>query len=589
MNKVRSTIPLILTNYDRKEVKEIIESIGKNIEPAAMIVLITMKRNYNKKDFSLICKRINNLCERDGIEIVKPSIIFKAIQIAKEADYYDKARSNNKVTRETKQPDLLLGKTLKDYFHADVSPIKEEHKSNAATIEVQEKVEKIEHSCSEKEMLGTSTDNIELKQIMYPRLKKTRIEIIRSPEKVFIEDTAEAFRNYFVDRYLRIQKILLKKGLSNVITTSSIKNARKGDYIILIVRDKYISKGGVGVIVGEDLEGEALLIVPSEGNLSLKFKHVLLDSVLAFRISKVASQYCMVDDIIFPEIPRIRERHHAEDNVKIAIIGDLHVGSKVFLKNRLESFINFLQGKNPKSDLTKLSEEIKYIIINGDIVDGVGIYPEQKKELEIVDIYKQYELAANYLYKIPDDKEIIILPGNHDVAGKFVPQPPIPREVAERLYELGNIKMLGNPAFIRVEGVNILLYHGYGLEHVAAYLGMGLEEPTRVLIELLRTRHLMPQWGKIPIAPVIPDYLCIDEVPDILVTSHLHVADIRITAGGILLISTGAFQGLTTWQRQLGISPTIGIVPIIDLKNYETTILNCSENNCVVTKKGGRY
>lgn len=573
--------------YDGKEIENIINSIGRNIEPAAIVILMTMKQNYSEENFALICRQISELCKKDDIDVVKPSIIFRAMESIKGGNHFDRATSSNDRVAKIKQSDFLFKRTLEDYLRTITSSNKKEYKSNTAAIENQERGKKVEANYSKKETLDnrfSSNNSIELKQIMQLGAKKSGVEIIRYPEKVLIEDTADAFRNYFVDRYLRIRKILLRKGLNNVITTSNIKNAQKGDFIILIVRDKYVSKGGVGVIVGEDLEGEALLIVPLEGNLSLKFKHIFLDSVLAFKISKVTSQYCMVNDIIFPEIPRIRERNRAENNIKIAMIGDLHVGSKVFLKHTLENFVNFLKGRHLKSDLLKLSEEIKYIIINGDVVDGVGIYPEQKRELEVVDIYKQYELVARYLREIPEDKEIIIIPGNHDVAGKFIPQPPIPREVAESLYSMNNVKMLGNPAFIRIEGVKILLYHGYGLEHVAAYLGMGLEEPTRVLIELIRSRHLMPQWGKVPIAPIIPDYLCIDDVPDILVTSHLHIADIRITAGGILLVSTGAFQGLTAWQRQLGISPTVGVVPIIDLKTYDTIVLNCNENNCIVTR-----
>ena len=37
----------------------------------------------------------------------------------------------------------------------------------------------------------------------------------------------------------------------------------------------------------------------------------------------------------------------------------------------------------------KIAEDVKYLVIGGDIVDGIGVYPNQEKELAIKDITEQ--------------------------------------------------------------------------------------------------------------------------------------------------------------------------------------------------------
>ena len=567
--------------------KEIVLQARANLDPLSALIIVNLLKEYeNMGSVSEIINRLAQFC-RD-LDIITPEIIFKVLGVRKQEGGRIKELKREEVSRRDKNRHKemrhYMVRTLQDYM--EQTEIQEMSQTNEREMTVTSVTE--ERFMEEIGYIDIDLLNVKEfeSQIIKQRERKLPevldFEVIRTPHKVFIEDSVEAFRNYFIDRYIRLRKILLKKGLSNVVSTGALKTANKGDYLIVIVRDKHFTKGKTGIIIGEDLDGEVRILIPSNGTLLKKFKHVLLDSVIAVKLSKISDEYCIADEILFPGIPRIRERHRAPMNVKVAFIADIHIGSKQFMRKRFENFMRFLRGEVKDERMQKLSEEIRYVIINGDIVDGVGVYPDQKKELEIVDIYRQYDLVAKYLSKVPDNKLIIIVPGNHDAAGKFVPQPPIPHELAKSLYELPNVKILGNPATIKIHGVRILLYHGYGLENIAAQLGMGLDSPTRVLIEILRTRHLMPEWGRIPIAPIIPDHLVIEEVPDIVVTSHLHVADIRVTAGGVLLISTGAFQGITSWQRQLGISPTIGIVPVVDLKTYETIIVNCDESGCSV-------
>ena len=103
-----------------------------------------------------------------------------------------------------------------------------------------------------------------------------------------------------------------------------------------------------------------------------------------------------------------------------------------------------------------------YIIIAGDIVDGVGIYPDQKNELKIIKIEEQYNYLAELLKKIPNHIKIFIIPGDHDATRSALPQPAIPKQYAKSLYELTNVTMLGNRSLINLNAFivpKILILH----------------------------------------------------------------------------------------------------------------------------------
>jgi DNA polymerase II small subunit len=91
--------------------------------------------------------------------------------------------------------------------------------------------------------------------------------------------------------------------------------------------------------------------------------------------------------------------------------------------------------------------------------------------------------------------------------------------------------------------------------------------------ELLRGRHLAPIYGKsTTISPERRDWLVIDQVPDILHCGHIHVN----SAGSYrktLIVNSGAFQSQTEYQRSIGIEPTPGIVPLVNLRTLSVKTL----------------
>ena len=104
------------------------------------------------------------------------------------------------------------------------------------------------------------------------------------------------------------------------------------------------------------------------------------------------------------------------------------------------------------------------MIVGGDIVDGIGVYPNQDKELAIKDITAQYDEAARLLGDIRSDIKIIITPGNHDASRVAEPQPAVPEKYAKSLYELNNTEFVSNPAIVNLEGMKVQIYHGRGID-----------------------------------------------------------------------------------------------------------------------------
>ena len=176
----------------------------------------------------------------------------------------------------------------------------------------------------------------------------------------------------------------------------------------------------------------------------------------------------------------------------------------------------------------EIVRRLKYVVIGGDVVDGVGVFPNQEYELAERDIYKQYEMVSEKLKLVPQHLQMFVIPGNHDATRQALPQPMIPKKYAASLHALKNITMLGDPTLFKLHGVSILSYHGRSLDDVLATTpGLSYEKPQDAMKVLLRARHVAPIFGlRTPIAPEVEDHLVIEEVPDIFHAGHVHTVGV---------------------------------------------------------------
>ena len=130
------------------------------------------------------------------------------------------------------------------------------------------------------------------------------------------------------------------------------------------------------------------------------------------------------------------------------------------------------------------------MVIAGDNVDGIGIYPNQIEELEIKDIYEQYEKFSEYMKEIPEYIETFICPGQHDAVRRADPQPAIPEEYVKDLYSLENMHFIGSPSWVELEGLKSLIYHGASHHDMyAATKHLDPKQPELGMVELLKRRE----------------------------------------------------------------------------------------------------
>src|SRR5437016_7270248 len=90
--------------------------------------------------------------------------------------------------------------------------------------------------------------------------------------------------------------------------------------------------------------------------------------------------------------------------------------------------LRWLKGEVGGPDQRHISDHVKYVLIGGDLVDGIGVYPRQEVDLKVPDIYEQYRLAAKLVGEIPEHMEVVLILGNQDGVRQALAQPAIPKE-----------------------------------------------------------------------------------------------------------------------------------------------------------------
>ena len=393
--------------------------------------------------------------------------------------------------------------------------------------------------------------------------------------KSYSEGKVENFLAYFRDKYNFLEPLLHKrqgfepKPLSRLDRTAKNKEV----HFIAMVREKQKSRSGHLIFKLEDLEAECTGLALKDDNKIMDIcRNIMPDEVLGFKAVKGNDDLVIIKEVLWPDLPS-RKLKTINEQLSIACISDMHIGSKMFLENEFSKFISWINGDyGDEKELEKVSR-IKYLLIAGDLCDGIGVYPDQINELNIKDINEQYESFASFMKRIPESIEVFIIPGNHDcVVRRADPQPAIPKEFCKELHALGNFHFLGSPSMAEIEGFKTLLYHGNSMHQVNANVsGMDFKKPEKTMEELLKRRTLVPTYGmRHTLVPERKDYLLIREEPDIFLTGDMHHKGYS-NYKGVLCLNAGTWQTVTKFQQELGHVPTPGICPTIDLSNGKIT------------------
>ncbi len=366
------------------------------------------------------------------------------------------------------------------------------------------------------------------------------------------ESNIKDFLKFFRNRFERISRLFpLEVDSYERAHVEDIKHSTNRKVkIIAMVYDKMKTKKGNLLLKIEDLTGMGIAIVVSS-NLHFQdfMENVLLDDIIML-YGTIRNNFLIVDDIRYPPISKPNSEPPSWD-VGITYISDVHIGSSFFLKDVFKRFIDWLSGKYGQKEVVS---KIKYLVIGGDLVDGIGIFPNQEETLNVKDIYKQYEIFNEYMELIPDYITIFAIPGNHDAVRRGEPSPSLKEFLTDRVISLGN------PSFIEIENITHLLYHGTSLDSIiGAIPRLSYEKPEDAMYELLKRRHLSPIYGTNPIVPEHVDYLVVDKLPDVFLAGHVHKNGFK-SIRNILLLNAGTFQSITPFQIKMGHIPTPGNV-----------------------------
>ncbi|HEY9385532.1 MAG TPA: metallophosphoesterase family protein, partial [Nitrososphaeraceae archaeon] len=331
-----------------------------------------------------------------------------------------------------------------------------------------------------------------------------------------------------------------------------------------LLMSKRSKKNGIELVI-DDYSGTMSALAVTEELKKLAMT-LTLDQMVMLEIdnNNKSTQGFTIKNLASPDIPdHLPNRSKAE--YYAVLISDLHVGSKYFMETEFMRFLTWLS-----SSEDELVRKIRFLCIGGDLIDGIGIFPNQDKELLELNTSKQMAHSIDLLAKIPKHIKVFIIPGNHDPGRRSLPQPSLPRKDADKLYSFENFTMLGNPAFLELNGVKVLMYHGQSLDDIIATTpGLSYSKPAEAMKVLLKARHLSPIYGqRTPIAPEQEDMMVISEVPDVFHSGHVHVIDVK-NYRGTLIVNSGTWQAQTKFQQTMGIVPTPGFAILINLATLQ--------------------
>jgi len=344
-----------------------------------------------------------------------------------------------------------------------------------------------------------------------------------------------------------IRALPASEGVCSVIgMVSGVRETPQRHHLILTVDDE---TGSLESLVPKDSPGTR---VP-----------FLSDEVVGLKLTfaKEPGRIPRVAHVERPDVPSTRPVGRSASARRAIFLSDLHVGSRSFLSDSWTHLAEFLRGHGP---FPELAASIDYVVIAGDLVDGIGVYPRQERDLAIPDVVEQYAELGRRLAELPDRLTIVAIPGNHDAVSPAEPQPALPANLTFLLPP--NVRTLANPSTFSLSGVVVEAYHGRSFDDlIPAIPKASYARPTEVMRRMLEMRHLAPIYGdRTPLAPLPRDGLVIDPAPDILVTGHAHTYGVD-RYRGVLLLNASTWQAETEYQRMRNISPVPARAAVVDL------------------------
>ncbi len=426
----------------------------------------------------------------------------------------------------------------------------------------------------QKEKIEIPAKMVEVQKTNYIYAKEVSADIkirheLDVTNRINTKGKVSEFKDYFNERFKTLSAILMKHAGMNLIASKDLKRINKNEEFVIIgmLLEKGVTKNGNVMLRFDDDYGTFNVVVTQKDPVVFDVaKNIVNDDVVAIRGIKLGENIMIGNNIEYPDLPH-RSYKKIDSELYAIAISDMHIGSKIFHETEFQRFIDWLSMKNVTEAEKEIVGKIKYLFVAGDSVDGIGIYPQQITELDIFDIYEQFDRLTDFIEQIPEHIEVIIGTGNHDPVRLADPQPAISKEYAKNLYAMNNVHFVGSPSWIEIEGLKTLMYHGNSMFSLQLALNLDATKPEETMKEMLRRRDLSPIYGaRHPILPEKGGYMLIKEEPDIFITGHIH-SNGYDNYKGTVIVNPGCWQDQTIYQREQGHIPTPCRLPIIKLSN----------------------
>ena len=395
---------------------------------------------------------------------------------------------------------------------------------------------------------------------------QVEFEILSDPtKKITSAEGVDGYGALFASRFAKLKQIMFDRPESKKVREiASVKSITKTDdelFVWGLVSDRK-SDRNITKITLEDPTG-SMEIVVFEGDLKDMADTLLMDQFAMFRIIPAKNGGFFAKEILLPDIPE-HTTNRSKTETYAVFLSDLHVGSEYFMEQELKDLIEWISSADP------IARKIRFVVIGGDLIEGVGVFPNQEKTLNQFTTEDQLKKSFEVLDKIPKHIKVFLISGNHDAGRKALPQPAIPKMYNSELWDRENFFMLGNPSMVSLNGVKVLMYHGQSIDDVVRTTpGVSYDKPAAVMRHFLKARHLSPIYGsRTPIAPETEDMMVIDDIPDIFHSGHVHFVGLDMYKG-VLIVNSGAWQRQTDFQESVGITPTPGMAILVNLQTMK--------------------
>ena len=380
--------------------------------------------------------------------------------------------------------------------------------------------------------------------------------------------------NLFYDRYQSIADLLRNqagfKASGTIRQIHKEKKKNRNYNIVGIVLDVRRTKSGGKMVTVEDMSSTMDVFVRKDDPASAT---IFKDEVVGIsgRFGDDGRMF-WVDKVTYPDIlPNHQNKGGMDfDPVSIAFISDLHMGSKKFLEQEWDEMVAWMNTDD------ETAQNIKWLVLSGDVIDGIGIYPGHEENICIANSFDQYEMCARKLDELPDHITPVLLPGNHDAVRPAEPQPMLEPNVQQKFNSTIHV---GNPARITLSGIDVLSYHGKGIDDIVPRVeDVTYDKPQEAMKLMLQKRHLAPMWGeRNALSPEEEDQMIIQNPPDIFVTGHTH-AHATEWHRGIPLVVSSTFQGETDFMQMMGYKPKMGYLSVYNIQNRQFRIGQFADN-----------